>query len=94
MFSLFNFSSIFPGGSADPICPYVRTPMAQWRNLVGVNAMSCVGTTSRPTRCANTRLLTDGVRSVATTDVYRVGQKSGAKSVVVSCTWHAWPTRC
>jgi len=27
MFSLFNFSSIFPGGSADPICPYVRTPM-------------------------------------------------------------------
>ena len=24
MFSLFNFSSIFP---ADPICPYVRTPM-------------------------------------------------------------------
>ena len=28
MFSLFNFSSIFPGGSADPICPYVRTPMA------------------------------------------------------------------
>ena len=27
MFSLFNFSSIFPGGSAGPICPYVRTPM-------------------------------------------------------------------
>ena len=27
MFSLFNFSSIFRGGSADPICPYVRTPM-------------------------------------------------------------------
>ena len=28
MFSLFNFSSIFPGGgAADPICPYVRTPM-------------------------------------------------------------------
>ena len=27
MFSLFNFSSIFPGGSADPICTYVRTPM-------------------------------------------------------------------
>ena len=27
MFSLFNISSIFPGGSADPICPYVRTPM-------------------------------------------------------------------
>jgi len=27
MFSLFNFSSIFPGVSADPICPYVRTPM-------------------------------------------------------------------
>jgi len=26
MFSLFNFSSIFPGGSADPICPYMRTP--------------------------------------------------------------------
>ena len=26
MFSLFNFSSIFPGESADPICPYVRTP--------------------------------------------------------------------
>ena len=26
MFSLFNFSSIFQGGSADPICPYVRTP--------------------------------------------------------------------
>jgi len=28
MYSLFNFSSIFQGGgSADPICPYVRTPM-------------------------------------------------------------------
>ena len=27
MFLLFNFSSIFPGGSADPICPYVWTPM-------------------------------------------------------------------
>jgi len=27
MFSLFNFSSIFFRGSADPICPYVRTPM-------------------------------------------------------------------
>ena len=27
MFSLFNFSSIFPERSADPICPYVRTPM-------------------------------------------------------------------
>jgi len=27
MFSLFNFSSIFPEGSADPICTYVRTPM-------------------------------------------------------------------
>ena len=27
MFSLFIFSSIFPGGSADPICPYMRTPM-------------------------------------------------------------------
>ena len=27
MFSLFNISSIYPGGgSADPICPYVRTP--------------------------------------------------------------------
>ena len=29
MFSLFNFSSIFPWGSADPICPYVRTPMGE-----------------------------------------------------------------
>jgi len=28
MFSLFNFSFIFPGGSADHICPYVPTPMA------------------------------------------------------------------
>jgi len=27
MFTLCNFSSIFPGGSADPICPYVRTPV-------------------------------------------------------------------
>jgi len=27
MFSLFNFLSIFPGGSADRICPYVQTPM-------------------------------------------------------------------
>ena len=32
MFSLFNFSFIFQGGSADPICPYVRTPMQQFRN--------------------------------------------------------------
>ena len=28
MFSLFNFWSIFPRGSADPICPYVLTPMS------------------------------------------------------------------
>jgi len=27
MFSLFNFLSIFTGRPADPICPYVRTPM-------------------------------------------------------------------
>ena len=27
VFSIFNFSSIFPELSADPICPYVRTPM-------------------------------------------------------------------
>ena len=27
MFLLLNFSSIFPVGSPDPICPYVRTPM-------------------------------------------------------------------
>jgi len=26
-FSFLFFSSIFPGGSAYPICPYVRTPM-------------------------------------------------------------------
>jgi len=26
MFSLFNFIFIFPWGSADPICPCVRTP--------------------------------------------------------------------
>ena len=29
MFLLFNFLSIFPGGSADPICPYVRAPMGR-----------------------------------------------------------------
>ena len=29
MFSRFSFSSIYPGGSADPICPYVRTPMCK-----------------------------------------------------------------
>ena len=29
MFSLFNFCSIFPEGSADLICPYVRTPMEE-----------------------------------------------------------------
>jgi len=42
MFSLFKFSSIFPGwGSADPICPYVRTPMhdRKWRR----SAMRNVG---------------------------------------------------
>ena len=27
MFSLFHFSSVFQRGSADRICPYVRTPM-------------------------------------------------------------------
>ena len=32
MLSLFNFSSIFQGWSADPICPYVRTPVI---NAVG-----------------------------------------------------------
>jgi len=42
MFSLFNFSSIFSrGGSADPICPYVRTPMpgygqVDWLDAAGV----------------------------------------------------------
>ena len=30
---LFNFSSFFPGESAGPICPYVRTPM-NWRVVV------------------------------------------------------------
>ena len=35
MFSLFNFSSVFPGESADPICPYVRTPMAASRTAIG-----------------------------------------------------------
>ena len=34
-FSLFNFSSIFPGRSADPICPHVRTPMALAPRHVG-----------------------------------------------------------
>ena len=29
MFSRFSFSSIYPGGSADPICPYVQTPMCK-----------------------------------------------------------------
>ena len=34
MFSLFNFSFIFPRGSADPICPYVRTPMGKANRCV------------------------------------------------------------
>ena len=34
MFSLFNFSSIFQGGSADPICPCVRTPMPTGPHLM------------------------------------------------------------
>jgi len=39
MFSLVNFSSIFSGGggSADPICPYVRTQMNMKRSAVGVD---------------------------------------------------------
>ena len=36
MFSLFNFSSIFPGGSVDPICPYVLTPMTVNVTLLAV----------------------------------------------------------
>jgi len=42
MFSLFNFSSIFPGGSADPICPYVLTPMT-----VNVTLLAIVATKRR-----------------------------------------------
>ena len=29
VFAFFAFSSVFPGWSADPICPYVRTPMVR-----------------------------------------------------------------
>jgi len=36
-----NFSPIFPGGSADPICPYVRTPMrSRTRRRIGDRAFS------------------------------------------------------
>jgi len=34
MFSLYNFSSIFPGDSSDPIYPYVRTPMPSISTLL------------------------------------------------------------
>ena len=41
MFSLFNFSSISRGGgSADPICPYVRTPMVLGEKQAGSHACS------------------------------------------------------
>ena len=38
MFYLFNFSSIFPGWSADPIGPYVRTPMVPCNGIDYCNA--------------------------------------------------------
>ena len=37
---LFNFSSIFPGGVTDPICPYVRTPMLI-TSILGFTASIC-----------------------------------------------------
>ena len=47
MLSLINFSSIFQGGSADSICPYVRTPMAPC--VVGVILYRCLGSVCRRT---------------------------------------------
>jgi len=45
MFSRFNFSSIFKGGgAADPICPYVRTPMVVVHERRWIQAAS--GTTA------------------------------------------------
>jgi len=40
MFLLLNFSSIFPGGSPEPICPYVQTPMAVERIKCAYSCMS------------------------------------------------------
>ena len=37
MFSLFNFSSIFPGGQLTPICPHVGTPMVSMLNKQSVS---------------------------------------------------------
>ena len=51
MFSLFHFSSIFQGGSVDPICPYVRTPMPQ---VAAAGAESAVYT-DRRCRCSGRR---------------------------------------
>ena len=71
MFSLFNFSSIFPGGSADPICPYVRTPMAV------TDTVDCTVEGYIPGLCDSTSL-TVGSRyvilahSVGRNDVYSV----------------------
>jgi len=42
MFSLFNVSSFFQGGSADPICPYVRTPMHPVQSSSRMQHYECV----------------------------------------------------
>ena len=41
VFSLSNFLSIFPGGSADPICPYVRTPVPHDATTAPYTLSSC-----------------------------------------------------
>ena len=41
-FSSFNFSSIYPGGSADPICPYVRTPMGKCPTFLDLTPLTPV----------------------------------------------------
>ena len=52
MFSSFNFSSIFSGGSADPICPYVRTPMSYHGREIAI--LVCCGDAKLQRRAVTT----------------------------------------
>ena len=76
------FSSIFPGGSADPVCPYVRTPMSWSCSCLVVSAtrsastrsLSVCATRSTACRCS----LSSGRSSSRVAPVRRsIGRRAG-----------------
>ena len=74
-FSLFNFSSIFTRGSADPICPYVRTPM--WSCVVDAIPIATPNSTLRGVARGKSRLAPR--HSNTTVKIYRVLGKAKRK---------------